>query len=41
MAMEINKAMVKIQVAKNIILLPITPFSKNVKSSSTNGEEEK
>jgi len=41
MAMEISKAMAKIQVAKNIILFHATPFLKNVESSLTNGEEQK
>jgi hypothetical protein len=41
MAIEISNAMAEIQVIKNIVLLLVTLFLKNVTTSLTNEEEEK
>jgi hypothetical protein len=39
MAIKISNVMLKIQVAKNIVLFLIAPFLKNVTTSSSNEKE--
>jgi hypothetical protein len=41
MVIEISNVMVEIQTTKHIVFLLVTPYLKNVATSSTNEEKEK